>query len=126
MRDFKELKVWEKAHVLTLSIYEATRGFPRSEDFRLTAQVRRSSASIPTHIAEGCGRNSRKEFAPFLHIAIGSANEVEYQLLLARDLGYLPATRHPDLDRQVADIRRMLVRLADRVRIRGSASTLRS
>jgi four helix bundle protein len=126
MRDFKELKVWEKAHVLTLSIYESTRGFQRSEDFGLTAQVRRSSASIPTHIAEGCGRNSRKGFAPFLHIAIGSANEVEYQLLLARDLGYLPATRHPDLDRQVADIRRMLVRLADRVRIRGSASTLRS
>ena len=126
MQDFKDLKVWEKAHVLTMNVYEATRAFPRSEDFGLTAQVRRSCASIPTNIAEGCGRNSRNEFAQFLHIAIGSANEVEYQLILARDLGYLAPARHPALDQQVAEVRRMLVRLAHRVRTRGSGSPQRS
>ncbi len=123
MQDFKELKVWEKAHALTLGIYRATNGFPRSEAFGLTAQLRRSCASIPANIAEGCGRRSRNEFAQFLQVAIGSANEVEYHLILAHDLGYLPIDRHHMFDRQVAEVRRMLVRLVARVRPGSKASS---
>ena len=116
MQDFKGLNVWEKAHVLTVDVYRATSGFPRFEAFGLTSQLRRSCASIPANIAEGCGRRSRNEFAQFLQAAIGSANEVEYHLILARDLGYLPIDRHDPFDHQVAEVRRMLVRLVARVR----------
>ena len=87
MRGFRELKVWEKAHRLSLAIYKASSGFPKDELYGLTSQIRRSSVSIPTNIVEGCGRNGNAELARFLHIASGSASELEYHLLLARDLG---------------------------------------
>jgi four helix bundle protein len=86
MQNFKELKVWQKAHRLTLDVYKVTTRFPKDEMFGLTSQMRRSSASIPTNIAEGCGRDSRAELARFLSIAMGSASELEYQLILAKDL----------------------------------------
>jgi four helix bundle protein len=89
MRDFRELKVWHKSHQLTLDIYTATRGFPREEVYGLTSQFRRSSASIPANIAEGCGRTGDAELARFMLIAMGSASELEYHLLLAHDLGFL-------------------------------------
>src|SRR3990172_442433 len=111
MQDFRKLKVWEKAHQLTIGVYLATMSFPRAEQFGLTAQLRRASASIPANIAEGCGRGSAKEFAQFLFVAMGSANEVEYHLVLARDLGYLSADNQHRLDQQVAEIRRMLAGL---------------
>jgi four helix bundle protein len=88
MKDFKELKVWVKAHQLTLAVYQATTTFPKEELYGLTSQMRRSAASIPTNIAEGCGRGSDDDFRRFLQIAMGSASELEYQLLLAHDLGY--------------------------------------
>ena len=89
MRDFRELKVWEKAHRLTLQVYRITKNFPSDEQFGLTVQLRRAAASVPTNIAEGCGRDSERELARFMSIAGGSASEVEYQLLLACDLNYI-------------------------------------
>lgn len=107
-RDFRELKVWEKGHALTLAIYNATQAFPNSELYGLTSQMRRSAASIPTNIAEGCGRNTDVELARFMQIAMGSASELEYQLLLARDLNYLGAEDHVRLHTAVIEVKRML------------------
>ena len=89
MQSFRNLKVWEKAHALTLDIYRASESFPRSEIYGLTSQLRRSSASIGANIAEGCGRRGDLELGRFVQIAMGSASEVEYHLLLARDLAFL-------------------------------------
>src|SRR5882724_7541397 len=91
MKDFRNLKVWRKSYDLTLMVYRATRSFPKDEQFALTSQIRRAASSIPANIAEGCCRNGDAEFARFLYIAMGSASELECHLLLARDLGYVPA-----------------------------------
>ena len=85
MKDFKELRVWQKAHSLALEVYQATRSFPRDEIYGLTSQIRRAAVSVGANIAEGCGRRSDGEFARFLQIARGSASELEYHLLFARD-----------------------------------------
>ena len=91
MKDFKELRVWQRAHQITLEIYAATRQFPPDERFGLTSQLRRSAASIGANVAEGCGRRSDGELTRFLQIARGSASELEYHLILARDLQMLSA-----------------------------------
>jgi four helix bundle protein len=108
MRDFRELKVWEKAHSLTLQVYRITKNFPSDEQFGLTVQLRRAAASVPTNIAEGCGRDSERELARFMSIAGGSASEVEYQLLLAYDLNYIQDETYRELNQQVNDVKRML------------------
>jgi four helix bundle protein len=108
MRDFKELKVWEKAHRCVLDVYRHTHDFPAKEQFGLTAHLRKSATSVPSNIAEGCGRGGEKELAQFLRIAGGSASETEYQLLLARDLGYLEDGLHQQLDTQINEVKRML------------------
>ena len=97
MRDFKELKVWQRSHRLVLGVYRATGGFPREETYGLTAQLRRCAASIPANIAEGCGRSGEAELGRFMLIAMGSASELEYHLLLARDLGYLDDRDYQEL-----------------------------
>jgi four helix bundle protein len=107
-RDFRRMKVWQKGHELTLQIYQATLQFPKEELFGLTSQIRRATASIPTNIAEGCGRGSDAELARFMQIAMGSASEVEYQLLLAHDLQYLDAVMHQQLHDNVIEIKKML------------------
>lgn len=89
MQNYKDLKVWEKAHSFTLKVYEETRNFPKEETYGLISQLKRASSSIPANIAEGCGKNSNLEFAHFLNIALGSSNEAEYFLILACDLKYL-------------------------------------
>jgi len=89
LQDFKNLKVWKKSHELTLKIYKISKIFPHEEIFGLTSQIRRACSSIPSNIAEGCGRNSDADFARFLQIAFGSANELEYQIMLAYDLNYI-------------------------------------
>ncbi|MGH7538719.1 MAG: four helix bundle protein, partial [Gemmatimonadales bacterium] len=89
VRDFRELKVWGKAHALTLNLYKLTRSFPKEELYRLTAQIRRAAASIGANIAEGCGRRSRRDFARFLQVGLSSASELQYHLLLAADLELL-------------------------------------
>jgi len=103
--------VWEKAHVLALSAYRATRTFPSDEVYGLRSQIRRSSSSIPANIAEGCGRNGNAELTRFLHISMGSASELEYHPLLARDLGYLSDSDHLELERGTAEVKRMLTSL---------------
>jgi len=108
MRDFHDLQVWHKSHELTLAVYEATRNFPASELYGLTSQTRRASSSIPTNIAEGCGRGSDKELAQFLHIAMGSASELEYELLLVRDLSLLSTPDYERLNTLTVEVKKML------------------
>ncbi|MDY6901172.1 MAG: four helix bundle protein [Cyanobacteriota bacterium] len=108
MKDFQRLKVWSKAHQLTLILYKETKSFPKEELFGLTSQIRRSASSIPANLAEGCGRDSEKELARFIQIAQGSAYELEYHLLLAYELEYLAKTRYIDLRSQVLEVQRML------------------
>lgn len=116
MKDFRELKVWEKAHFLTLKVYKATTAFPKDELYGLTSQVRRSSASIPANIAEGCGRGGDVEFARFLQIAMGSASELEYQLLLAHDLKFLKTPDYEQLASEVTEVKRMLTSFMQKLR----------
>ena len=116
MKDFRELKVWEKAHQLTLAVYQATAAFPKEELYGLTSQMRRSAASIPTNIAEGCGRGSDDDFRRFLQIAMGSASELEYHVLLAHDLGYLVTADYEHLSAAVAKVKRMLAALITKVK----------
>src|SRR5213594_2055511 len=108
MRDFRELKVWEKAHNLTLAVYKATASFPKDELYGLTSQIRRSCASIAANIAEGCGRSGEAELARFLHIALGSASALEYHLLLTRDLAFLGHKDYEHLANEVTEVKRML------------------
>ncbi len=108
MKAFRELKVWEKSHELTLAVYHATKTFPKQEMYALTSQIRRASASIPANIAEGCGRNGDAELARFCQIAMGSASELEYHLLLARDLRYLNSSDYERIMSEVSEVKRML------------------
>ena len=108
MKDFRQLKVWQKAHQMTLAIYQTTASFPREEIYGLTAQMRRAAASIPANLAEGCGRNSAAELARFSSMAAGSASELEYHLLLARDLNLIPLNDYQLLSEQIVEIKRML------------------
>ena len=108
MKEFRTLKVWRKAHELVLAVYRSTSRFPPEERYGLTSQLRRAAVSVPSNIAEGCGREGDRDFARFLSIAGGSASEAEYQLLLARDLGYLSEERHRPLDAQINEVKRML------------------
>ncbi|HEX8567017.1 MAG TPA: four helix bundle protein [Pyrinomonadaceae bacterium] len=116
MRDFRQVKVWEKSHRLTVQVYLVTRKFPKEELFGLTSQIRRSCASIPANIAEGCGRGGNKEYAHFLQIAMGSANELDYHFLLARDVGYIDSNAYQDMNNQISEIKRMLASLHQKVK----------
>ena len=108
MRDFKKIQVWQKAHALTLKIYKATAEFPNDERFGLISQLRRAMASVPTNIAEGAGRETQADFARFIHIATGSASEVEYLLLLSHGLGYLSQEEYSQLEKDSIEVKRML------------------
>lgn len=121
MKDFKELKVWAKAHELTIAIYGVTRIFRKDEIYGLTSQVRRSASSIAANIAEGCGRRSDGEFSRFLQIARGSASETEYQLLLARDLGFLSESEYKSMEGKIVEVQRMLTSLVQKVKPVGPA-----
>lgn len=116
MRNFREIKVWAKSHELVLSIYRISRSFPREEFYSLTSQLRRAAAAIPTNIAEGSGRGSHADFARFAQIAMGSASEVEYLLLLARDLQYVDSAIHKDLEVRIVEIKRMLTAFLRKLR----------
>jgi four helix bundle protein len=115
MEDFKNLKVWAKVHQLTLAIYQNTRKFPRDEIYGLTSQTRRAAASIGANIAEGCCRRSDPEMKRFVQIARGSASELEYHLLLARDLDLLTVEEFEDMEARVLEIQRMLAVLTNRL-----------
>jgi four helix bundle protein len=115
VRDFRRLQVWQRSHAFVLAVYEASRTFPREEVYGLTGQLRRAAASIPANIAEGCGRDTRRELTRFLHIAQGSASEVSYYLLLAHDLGYLPKPSFADLTGEIDQVQRMLRSYTEKV-----------
>ncbi|HEX9704267.1 MAG TPA: four helix bundle protein [Gemmatimonadales bacterium] len=108
MVGFRRVKAWEKSHRVTLEVYRVTRSFPREERYGLTAQMRRAAASVSANIAEGCGRRGRREFAQFLQIALGSASELEYHLLLAADLKLLDGVESGELTTAVIEVKRML------------------
>ena len=116
MKDFKKLQVWKKSHDLTLRIYDVTSRFPREEIYGLTSQIRRACASIPTNIAEGCGRNSSADLARFLQIAMGSASETEYLILLAHDLKYLDPGQYAELTDATIRVKKMLTSLIKKLR----------
>ncbi|MFQ5734047.1 MAG: four helix bundle protein [Planctomycetaceae bacterium] len=103
MKDFRDLKVWEKAHQPALLVYRITKSFPKDELYGPTSQLRRSAKSVPSNIAEGCGRGSDADLARFLQIAMGSASEVEYQLLLSRNLEYIDSKQYDDSNSVVQD-----------------------
>jgi four helix bundle protein len=116
MQSFRNLKVWESAHSLTLDVYKSTVGFPRAETYGLTSQMRRSSASIGANIAEGCCRKGDVEFGRFLRIAMGSASELEYHLLLAYDLSFLETSEYKRLLEETTDVKRMLTSLIHKLK----------
>src|SRR5258705_12822176 len=116
MQNYKDLKVWEKAHLFTLKVYDVSKTFPKDELYSLTNQLRRAASSIPANIAEGCGKNSQQEFAHFLNIALGPANEAEYFLLLSKDLKYLPEQKFLELTENINEIKAMLISLIGKVR----------
>ena len=115
MKDFRDLKVWDRAHQLTLQVYRVTKGFSREQLYGLTSHARRCSASIAANIAEGCGRRGNGEFHRFLQIGSGSASELDSQLLLARDLGFLKDGAYQEIYDGLAELRRMLTALILRV-----------
>ena len=116
MQSFRSLRVWEKSHRLTLDVYTSSKSFPREEIYGLTSQMRRASASIGMNIAEGCCRKGNVEMGRFLQIAMGSASEVEYQLLLAHDLDYLQNPEYERLVAQAIEVKRMLSSLMQKVK----------
>ncbi len=115
MRDFRELEVWRQAHALVQKVYVATKLLPKEEIFGLTVQLRRSATAIATRIAEGCGVDSDIEFAGYLQRAKAAASELEYLLLLAKDLGYLPEEQFVSRSEDVVAVKKMLRVLVRRI-----------
>jgi four helix bundle protein len=115
MQSFREVGAWQKAHALVLHVYRAGEKLPASENFGLLLQLRRCAASIATRIAEGAGRDSSAEFAAELKRARAAGHELEYLLLLSRDLGYLPDDLHATLSEEVIEVRKMLSGLVRKV-----------
>ena len=111
MKDFRTLNVWQKSHKLAVMIYQETKKFPKEEVYGITSQIRRAIVSIPTNLAEGCGRGSDRDFAKFAQIAFGSANESEYLILLSNELGFIDRADSDELTEKVTEIKRMLTSL---------------
>jgi len=108
MRNYRDLQVWIKAHNLTLELYRVSRGFPREETYGVTSQLRRAAVSIGANLAEGCGRRSSAELARFVRIAMGSASELDYHLLLCRDLGLMHVDDFARTANELTEVRKML------------------
>ncbi len=123
MQDYRELSVWRKAHALALNIHRLSEAIPRRGNAGLIDQIRRSALSIPSNLAEGCGRASRKDFAKFIQIAIGSASELEYQLHFAADSAHISRSDFDSRRADVVEIRRMLFGLLKHVRATEVATT---
>jgi four helix bundle protein len=118
MIDFRKLQIWEIGHEIALLIYKETKKFPKNELFGLTGQIRRSSISVPSNIAEGCGRGSDPDFLRFLNIAMGSASELEYQILLSKDLGYINDLTYEEISQLLIKMKKMLNSFIEKVKIR--------
>lgn len=126
MGDFKKLEVWKFAHKVVCDIYLETTHFPKTEAYGLTAQIRRSAASVPANIAEGSGRRGDREFSRFVRISLGSATELEYHLLLSRDIGLLDPTTHDQLSSKIVRVQGMLAGLLRVLQQRGSSRSFKA
>ncbi|MBA3671726.1 MAG: four helix bundle protein [Gemmatimonadaceae bacterium] len=115
MQDFRKLLVWEKSHQLAMEIYRIAGRFPRADGLALTSQLRRSALSIPTNLAEGAGKLSDVEFRRFIQIALGSASECQYHLLVARELKLINEETYVQLRDRMAEVRRMLTGLSKKL-----------
>jgi four helix bundle protein len=113
---WKDLKVWQKAHDVTVEIYEITVGFPKEETYGIINQLRRAASSVPANIVEGQSRNTTKEYLQFLHNSRGSLEETRYHLLLSRDLGYLTKDVYNSLEAEYEEISKMLNALIRKLR----------
>lgn len=116
MQDFHHLKVWQKSHQVVLGLYKLTAKFPTDELYALTSQIRRAAVSIPANIAEGCARGGDAEFGRFLRIAQGSASELDYHLLLARDLKFVSVADYDCIAADLGEVRRMLTIFIQKLR----------
>jgi len=116
MQDFKNLKVWEKAHSFVFKIYKITNEFPKEDQYNLVSQIRRAAVSIPTNIAEGCGKNSSIELARYCQISMGSTTELEYLLLLSNELNYISDDKYKNLYNELVEIKKMLSSLLQKIR----------
>ena len=116
MKNYKDLIVWKKAHAIVLYVYRQTAGFPKGEQYNLTSQIRRAATSIPTNLAEGCGKFTQLDFAKYLQIALGSSHEVEYLAFLSHELGYIKDDHYKNLNSQVNEVKAMLISLVIKVR----------
>jgi four helix bundle protein len=115
MQDFQNLEVWQRSHQIVLAVYRLTHSFPYEERFGLSAQIRRSAASVASNIAEGCGRQSDADFRRVLYLAMGSACELEYQLILSHDLHYIDGNTHSQLAGELVRVKKMLTSLISRL-----------
>lgn len=115
MRNYKELQVWERSHKLTLEVYRLTKYFPKEELFGLVSQMRRCAVSIPANIAEGCGKNSEKDLLRFLQISLGSLMELDYYIILAKDLEYISNDKSSQMSEELTQLRKMLITFMKKV-----------
>ncbi|WP_300603364.1 four helix bundle protein [Niabella sp.] len=115
MRDFTKLTIWQRSHLLTLSIYHLTTNFPKEEQYGLILQIRKSAYSVPTNIAEGCGRRTIPQLRNFLDIAAGSISELHYQLILSKDLSYIPESTFQGLSNEAIEIKKMICAYMDKL-----------
>ncbi|MBN1820677.1 MAG: four helix bundle protein [Prolixibacteraceae bacterium] len=111
MNKFKELKVWQKAIAFVTEVYEVTKQFPQDELYGITSQIRRSSVSIPSNIAEGAGRRTKKEFSHFLDISRGSTYELETQLIISKNLDFINETSFSEIIFELEEIQKMITGL---------------
>ncbi len=117
MRNYRDLQTWSKAHKLTLELYKISQRFPKDEMYGLTSQLRRSAVSIGANLAEGCGRQTNPEFARFVKVSMGSASELDYHLLLSRDLGFLETETYDRAAKSLTEVRKMLSSLLSTIEL---------
>ncbi|MBT1703546.1 four helix bundle protein [Chryseosolibacter indicus] len=116
MKNYKDLIVWKKAHAFVLTAYKTSKSFPKEEQYNLTSQLRRAATSIPTNLAEGCGKFTQRDFASYLQNALGSSMEVEYLTFLSFELGYLEIDNFKRMDSGINEVKAMLISLLTKVR----------
>jgi four helix bundle protein len=116
MKDIRTLKVWEKAHLMTLKIYKVTEKYPREELYGLTSQIRRAAVSIPTNIVEGCVRSSDADFSRLLYIALGSTSELKYLILLSMGLKIINSELNIELNNDINEIKKMLISIIQKLK----------
>lgn len=116
MQDYKNLQVWQKAHILVLELYKLTQVLPKEETFGIKSQLRRAAVSIPANLAEGCGKITSKDTANFFQIALGSLHETEYYILLSKDLAYISLADYEFATQSINEVKAMLISLIKKTR----------